>query len=268
MRAVEADPEEAAATGAHAVVLGERRERRVFRRYAFGGADSLYRFEDLYAEVHDAGAFSGLVEQEVETVPLDELELGPVDVMKLDLQGAELEALRGGEHTLANCVMVETEVHFPRRPADAPVFADIDEHLRRRGFELYDLDVHRLPRPALPSPSEYDYRDEQGRPYVGTTVEGQVLFGDALYFRPNPTQRLKIACLFEIHRLPDCAAELLVGSAHEELLDFLTPLVEGSYPAYAEYLEYARRFLGTEGRVFGPNYHVLQQLWADHRSAA
>jgi FkbM family methyltransferase len=262
VRGVEADPAAAAGVAdTRPVVLGERRERRVFHRGAFGAADSLYRFEELFAGVGNADAFIGRVPSEVETVPLDDLEFGPVDVIKLDLEGAELEALRGGEQTLASCLMVETEVHFPRRPADAAVFADIDEHLRERGFELYDLDVHRFARSAFPSPSVYDYRDEQGRPMTGNTVEGQVLTGDALYFRPDRRRRLKLACLFETHRLPDCAAEQLLGTHDEALINFLTPPIGGRYPTYREYLGHARRFLDPQGRVIGPNYHLLEELW-------
>jgi FkbM family methyltransferase len=261
LRAVEADPIAAAASDAESVVVGERRERRIFHRGAFGAADSLYHFEELFAGTGNADAFADRRSSEVETVPLDDLKLGPADVIKLDLEGAELEALRGGERTLASCVMVETEVHFPRRPADAPVFADLDEHLRDRGFELYDLDVHRFARSVFPSPSAYDYRDDDGSPLIGNTVEGQVLTGDALYFRPDAKRRLKLACLFEVHRLPDCAAELLLRTDHGELVDSLTPLVEGRYPTFSEYLRHARRFLDADERVFGPNYHLLEELW-------
>ena len=112
----------------------------------------------------------------------------------------------------------------------------------------------------------YDYRDDQGVPLVGNTVEGQVLTGDALYFRLDQRRRLKLACLFELHRLPDRAAALLLGTGDEQLVDFLTTSINGRFPNYEEYVEHARKFLAPTDRIFGPNYHLFEQLWAARRA--
>jgi FkbM family methyltransferase len=72
---------------------------------------------------------------DVSTARLDDLEdIDDVDYMKLDIQGAELDAFLGGERALQNAVLIHTEVCFVPIYRDAPLFADIDHHLRSRGF--------------------------------------------------------------------------------------------------------------------------------------
>jgi FkbM family methyltransferase len=81
--------------------------------------------------------------------------LARVDLLKLDLQGYELEALRGAEELLRRGVAcVYLEVHLtPGLYEGAAVFADIDAYLRGRGYRLhnlYNLCTH-LPQGAIGS---------------------------------------------------------------------------------------------------------------------
>jgi FkbM family methyltransferase len=82
----------------------------------------------------------------------DIISVGPADhtLLKLDLEGHELVALRGAEHLLRDVEVVITEVSFYRPPAEpgaganantqhGPVFLDIAAFLRDRSFELYDF---------------------------------------------------------------------------------------------------------------------------------
>jgi FkbM family methyltransferase len=62
-----------------------------------------------------------------------------IDVLKLDVQGAELDVLRGAESQLRQVVMLEAEVEFNRIYQGLPLFADIDSFLRERGFVLWRL---------------------------------------------------------------------------------------------------------------------------------
>lgn len=72
---------------------------------------------------------------DVQTVRLDDLEdIDDVDYMKLDIQGAELDAFIGGERALQSAVLIHTEVAFVPGYRNGPLFADIDQHLRSRGF--------------------------------------------------------------------------------------------------------------------------------------
>lgn len=62
-----------------------------------------------------------------------------VDALKLDVQGAELDVLRGAEEQLRHIVMVESEVVFNPMYRDQPLFGDVDQFLRARGFVLWRL---------------------------------------------------------------------------------------------------------------------------------
>lgn len=58
--------------------------------------------------------------------------------LKMDLQGYELEALRGGEASLAAIEVILTEVSFFRQAAEPPIPVLID-FLDKHGFELFDI---------------------------------------------------------------------------------------------------------------------------------
>ena len=78
---------------------------------------------------------------EVKAAPLDRLlRLRPGDraLLKLDLQGYELAALRGAASTLLNTEVLLTEVSFFRQgfePTIAELVGLLDEH----SFELFDI---------------------------------------------------------------------------------------------------------------------------------
>jgi hypothetical protein len=155
--------------------------------------------------------------------------------------------------------------------------------LQEQNFELFDLEVYRFVRPHLVSAYLYDFRNA-GMPIPGASFfMGQVLTGDALYFRDAVSSRrdfshttiLKLACLFELFSLSDCAAELLrhfsaIVSPYVDvsvLLDCLTPEVAGRYLSYQEYLQYAESFMAVNGRIVGPNYEGFLELWRKYNPA-
>ena len=63
----------------------------------------------------------------------------PVDVIKLDLQGHELTALRGAERALTSCRALLVEVNFRRRYEGACTFEELTGFLGARDFGLYRL---------------------------------------------------------------------------------------------------------------------------------
>jgi FkbM family methyltransferase len=71
----------------------------------------------------------------VATTRLDDVpDLGPLDLLKIDVQGSELMVFQNGRRTLADAVAVHTEVSFVPLYQDQPLFADVDAELRAQGF--------------------------------------------------------------------------------------------------------------------------------------
>jgi FkbM family methyltransferase len=82
----------------------------------------------------------------VRTVPLTTLDVecearslrGPY-LLKLDLQGYELEVLRGARQVLRDTHVAILEVSFFRFFTTNPIFSGVVAFMSERGFELYDI---------------------------------------------------------------------------------------------------------------------------------
>ncbi len=74
----------------------------------------------------------------VQTQRLDDIiGIDGCDYLKLDIQGAELDAIRGGHRLLADALIVHTEIEFIPMYKGQALFGDIDVALRERGFLLH-----------------------------------------------------------------------------------------------------------------------------------
>ena len=74
----------------------------------------------------------------VQTKRLDDVEeYPPIDFMKIDVQGGELDILRHGVNTLGNVTVVQLEVEFVPVYKDQPLFGDLQVFLRDQGFQLH-----------------------------------------------------------------------------------------------------------------------------------
>ena len=65
-----------------------------------------------------------------------EQQLSTIDLLKLDVQGFELEVLRGAEEILPRVQWIYTEAQFQQLYEGGPMFEDLDRFLRPHGFEL------------------------------------------------------------------------------------------------------------------------------------
>ncbi|MEJ0067720.1 MAG: FkbM family methyltransferase [Pseudomonadota bacterium] len=88
--------------------------------------------------------YPSVVENEIIEVPglgLDRLmeslalDAGEFNVMCLDVQGAELRALRGATKTLESIEAISIEINFVEMFADCAQVEDIDDYLGDRGFD-------------------------------------------------------------------------------------------------------------------------------------
>ena len=74
----------------------------------------------------------------VKTVRLDDIaETAGVDLVKIDVQGAELMVLRNGIERLRTTLVIQTEIEFLPMYIDQPLFADVDTFLRGQGFVFH-----------------------------------------------------------------------------------------------------------------------------------
>ncbi|MEM6843551.1 MAG: FkbM family methyltransferase [Bacteroidota bacterium] len=95
---------------------------------------------------------------EVEQVRIDKvIQDSQIDLLKLDLQGYELEALKGCEKVLDKIKIITTEIEFIPLYEGQPLFGDIDAFLRNNHFCLFNL---------------YE---------LYTQKDGQLTAGDAIY---------------------------------------------------------------------------------------
>jgi FkbM family methyltransferase len=73
-------------------------------------------------------------------------ELAPADFIKIDVQGYELEVLKGGKETLENAQAVLIELSLIEINAGAPLLDEALSFMRKAGFVAYDiLEIHRRP---------------------------------------------------------------------------------------------------------------------------
>ena len=197
-------------------------------------------------EVFNAGAPIVLTDRRV---TLDDYvnpaEHADVDFLKVDTDGQDIDVIAGASDIMAagGLLGLHVEVQFHGLLHDrANTFSNIDRLLRRSGFSLFDLDLRRYSRADLPATFVLDTPAQ--------TVSGQVAWAEALYLRDlaseqyediwryeiTPERVIKLACLFDLFELPDCAAELLRTRGHflrpsllESLLDLLASGKPGAH---------------------------------------
>ena len=99
------------------------------------------------------------------SVPMDEILEDEVDFIKIDIQGGELNVLKGADTTLERTLGLELEVEFIDMYKSQPLFGDLCELLSKKGFEFIDfLNLCRWEREDLDG-------------------LGQCIWGDALFLK-------------------------------------------------------------------------------------
>ncbi len=101
------------------------------------GMVSLLKPDTTHLQFFDSMPESGNVEavMATSTVRLDDLsEVPNCDLLKLDIQGAELSVIENATRHLANAVMVMTEMSFVTLYENQPVMGRVDLALRAHGF--------------------------------------------------------------------------------------------------------------------------------------
>lgn len=161
----------------------------------------------------------------VETMTLDSYlkNIGKekIDFMKLDVEGAELEILKGAKKTINSGLLgLSVEVCFNQTRSKQPLFPQIDIFLRSSGFNLYDISIYKHSRNEL---SPY-----KNQPNPMHTPFGQIIWGQAIYFK-DPLENfnkqwtfmkvLKLSSLFDLFNLQDCSLELITESHKKKIIN-------------------------------------------------
>jgi FkbM family methyltransferase len=112
-------------------------------RNAVGTGASLYR------ENTDAYADENLVVRKVRTMRLDSLvasnKLKHADLIKIDVQGAELDVLAGAAEAIKHCEVLIVEMSLLNYNRAAPLFGDVVSAINLLGFKCVDIcEVHRI----------------------------------------------------------------------------------------------------------------------------
>ena len=142
--------------------------------------------------------------EEMETQRLDDIpEASGADYIKADVQGAEVMVFEGGVRSLETVSVIHTEVEFIPLYKDQPLFAEVDQALRRQGFLF-----HRFVGTASRAFKPLLVNNDPNAPL------SQILWGDAVdvrnfmeFNRTAPERLLKLAIiLHEAYQSFDLAA--------------------------------------------------------------
>lgn len=144
--------------------------------------------------------------------------ISDIDFMKVDTEGTELAIFHGSqEEVLPKVFGLQVEVEFIEKCVGQPLFRDIDAFLSQQGFQIMDL-------------RRQFWKRKNFNDYIG---KGQLVFGDALYFKRldafaeglsllNPSQRpskiYKAVLCCSVYRLFDYAVALVQQSLEKNFL--------------------------------------------------
>lgn len=98
--------------------------------------------------------------------------LSDIDLIKIDVQGGELDVFKGASRALGSALMIITEVEFVELYVGQPLFADVDSYLRQNGYQLHTFMGfgQRFFKPL----------SSRGNPSAGLR---QILWSDAVFVR-------------------------------------------------------------------------------------
>lgn len=150
--------------------------KATFYRHPIGSISSLFPIAPASARY--LGKYHWIDRDDIREIPievtaLDKIEgLPPVDVLKIDIQGGELEVFKSGKKALEDAVAIIPEVRFYRMYEGEPMWRDVDAQLAKMGFVLHKF-LH-AKQVTLPGRLSRQMRKRRG---------SQLLDGDAVYIR-------------------------------------------------------------------------------------
>ncbi len=68
---------------------------------------------------------------------VEDNDIGQIDFIKIDVQGAELDVFKNSESVLQSVALIVTEVEFVPIYTDQPLFGDVNDFLSQKGFMFH-----------------------------------------------------------------------------------------------------------------------------------
>lgn len=166
---------------------------------------------DNQKEIYNAGRDVTVSNKKVTVSEIKALDgFSTPDLIKIDIDGGDFRCLRSfaEQGLLDDLVSLTIEAQFHGNVGDdGNTLWNIGRLANTKGLSLFDLDVNRYSRNALPSKYVYDFPAQ--------THHGQALWGDSLFINEKGGESednkeiLKLIAVFEIYSFFDCALELL-----------------------------------------------------------
>lgn len=213
-------------------IAGESGARTLYVTATPSGSSLFRPGTDLTDQYVVPGYIEPLREVPVEVLSLsdalDKLGLGDVHLAKLDIQGVELEVLKGLDaRRRGGLLAVEVETPLEHYYEGAPTFPDLHAFMRDEGFELFNVNPTRVHRRAG-APARG--LDRFAGPAGSSSMAARLWEFDALYFRNRPAivaegspeQLLRYATTLCVYRY---FAEAFLAVTHDEARAILTDRV-------------------------------------------
>lgn len=126
---------------------------------AAADSSSLLRISSTQNQMFPGTAEVGEIEVPVSTLDtqLDDVALTRRSFVKIDVQGGELEVLKGGPHTLSQVGYVYVEASFVELYQEQPLIGDVNRYLCEHGFDL-DHVSHLSTVDGVPVQADFLYR--------------------------------------------------------------------------------------------------------------
>lgn len=197
----------------------------------------------------------------VKTIDLDSFmsknHLPSVDWIKADVEGAELDILKGAPRALGAALGISIEALFRPVRIGQPTFHQVDAYLDKRGFDVAHLKLHKHQRRTL---TVCPFR----------VSRGQLTWTQATYFKRmvedikthpklwNAIRLAKAASILEIYNMADVAIHVLQTAREAgvaaprvvtKFINLLTPVVDGKVVSYEEYWRMLKESVETTGNV-------------------
>ena len=110
---------------------------------------------------------------EVDAKKLDSIKIDKIDFIKIDVQGYNLEVLKGSTEALEKAIGIEIECEFKEIYKNQSLFKDVDQYLSKHNFEVCDFtDIVRWSENVIDEKKQIEN-------------QGEIIFVNALYLKKN-----------------------------------------------------------------------------------